>query len=70
MWLNFRDFGLSGEELSRELVHTWKLGMNEGWHYGTGGEGYMRLNIGCSRQLLDTVADRLVQMHHAHFPGK
>lgn len=70
MWLNFRDFGLSGEELSRELVHTWKLGMNEGWHYGTGGEGYMRLNIGCSRQLLDTVVDRLVQMHHAHFPGK
>lgn len=68
MWLNFRDFGMTNEALSQEVVHTWKLGMNDGWHYGPGGEGYMRLNIGCSRQLLNTVIDRLVQMHHAHFP--
>lgn len=70
MWLCFRDFGMSNEELSNEVVHTWKLGMNEGWHYGTGGEGYLRLNIGCSRQLLNTAVDRLVQMHNAHFPAK
>ena len=68
MWLNFRDFGLTNEALSSELVHTWHLGMNEGWHYGTGGDGFMRLNIGCSRQLLSRAIDQLVQMHRAHFP--
>lgn len=68
MWLDFRDFGMKDEELTQELVHIWKLGMNDGWHYGTGGEGHMRLNIGCSRTLLNTVLDRLVQMHATHFP--
>lgn len=68
MWLNFRDFGLSNEDLEHELVHTWHLGMNGGWHFGSGGDGFMRLNIGCTRQLLNTAVDQLVKMHQAHFP--
>lgn len=68
MWLNFRAFGLDNEALSRELVHTWGLGMNEGWHYGTGGDGYMRLNVGCTRALLNEALDRLAAMDRAHFP--
>ena len=70
MWLNFRDFGLSNEALENELVHTWHLGMNGGWHFGPGGDGFMRLNIGCTRKTLSEAVDRLVQMHRAHFPSK
>lgn len=68
MWLNFRDFGLDNETLSRELVHTWHLGMNEGWHYGAGGDGYMRLNVGCTHAVLHQALDRLAAMDRAHFP--
>lgn len=70
MWLNFNAFGLSNEELENEVVHTCRLGMNGGWHYGPGGDGFMRMNIGCTRQLLNTAIDRLVQMEQAHFPAK
>lgn len=70
MWLNFRDFGLTDNDLHEILIHTCHLGMNDGDHFGTGGEGFMRLNIGCSRQLLTQAVDRLVQMHKAHFPEK
>lgn len=68
MWLDFREFGMSVDDLHEELVHTWHLGFNDGFHYGTGGEGFMRMNIGCSKQLLTQALDQLVQMHKAHFP--
>lgn len=68
MWLNFREFGLTNEALSQELAHTWHLGMNDGWHFGSGGDGFMRLNIGCRRELLHQAIDQLVRMDRAHFP--
>lgn len=67
MWLNFNDFGLSDPELADELIHTWHLGMNSGSAFGTGGSGFMRLNIGCTKKLLNEALDRLIAMHQAHF---
>lgn len=67
MWLDFRDFSISQQELTGELVHTWHLGLNDGSVYGREGNGYMRLNIGCTRRLLNQALDRLVQMDHFHF---
>lgn len=67
MWLNFSDFGLNDQELADELVHTWHLGMNSGSAFGTGGSGFMRLNIGCTKKLLNQALDRLIAMHQAHF---
>ena len=62
----FRSFGLTDQALAQELVHTWHLGLNDGLHFGTGGEGFMRMNIGCSRSLLNQALDNLVRMHQAH----
>ena len=67
MWLDFSDFGLSNEELEQELLQKWHIRMNAGWHYGPGGDQFMRLNIGCRRGLLKAVLDRLAEMHKAHF---
>ena len=67
LWLDFRSFGMTDEALCSELQHQWKLGLNDGAHFGTGGSGFMRLNLGCSRELLETAADRLIAMHRAHF---
>lgn len=66
MWLDFKAFGLTDQALAQELVHTWHLGLNDGPHFGTGGEGFMRMNIGCSRSLLNQALDNLVRMHQAH----
>lgn len=66
MWLDFRSLGLTDSQLQEELVHTWHLGFNDGPHFGTGGEGFMRMNIGCSRSLISQALDSLVQMHLAH----
>lgn len=67
MWLDFSDFGLSDKELEEELSHTWHLGFNSGFHFGTGGSGFMRMNIGCTGAVIHQALDRLVQMHQAHF---
>ena len=52
MWLDCRDMKLSQEE----LVHLFKdeagLALNDGSIFGPGGEGHMRLNIGCPRSVL------------------
>ncbi len=67
MWLDFREFSLSQQELTSELIHTRRLGLNDGSTYGQEGNGYMRINIGCTRNLLNQALDRLVQMEHEHF---
>lgn len=65
MWLDFSAFGLTGARLQEELIHTWHLGFNDGPHFGTGGEGFMRMNIGCNRSLINQAVDNLVKMHLA-----
>ena len=67
MWLDFRSYGLTDEELENELIHTWHVGFNGGSHFGTGGEGFMRMNIGCHRKVLSQVLDSLASMHQSHF---
>lgn len=67
MWLDFRAYGLTDEELENELIHTWHLGFNGGSHFGSGGEGYMRMNIGCHRDVLNQALDHLAGMHRSHF---
>ena len=53
VWLDCRELKLSQDE----LVHLFKdkagLALNDGSIFGPGGEGHMRLNIGCPRSVLD-----------------
>ena len=35
--------------------------INNGAMYGTGGEGFIRLNVGCPRSLVDEALSRLVR---------
>ncbi|MNC84365.1 hypothetical protein D3C75_1389070 [compost metagenome] len=34
------------------MVEEAKVGLDDGAHYGASGNGFMRLNFGCRRQLL------------------
>lgn len=53
MWLDFSAYGLSDTEVFQRLVDC-GVGLNPGNLFGTGGTGYMRLNFGCPRSVLET----------------
>jgi cystathionine beta-lyase len=44
--------GRSSDELSKLLLDEGKVWLNSGTMYGKGGEGFLRINIGCPRILL------------------
>ena len=53
VWLDCRDMNLSQEELVRLFRDKAGLALNDGSIFGPGGEGHMRLNIGCPRSVLE-----------------
>ena len=52
IWLDCRKLGLPQEELNDLFVNKARLALNDGTMFGTGGEGFMRLNAGCPRSVL------------------
>ena len=62
IWLDCRKFGMNGKELQSFFVDKAGVGMNEGSAFGPGGEGFMRMNIGTTRQI---VAQALEQIEKA-----
>jgi cystathionine beta-lyase len=47
VWLDCREMGMNDEDLNKFFLRKAKVGMNPGKMFGPGGEGYMRMNIGC-----------------------
>lgn len=52
VWLDCRFFNKTSDELSKILLEEEKLWINSGTMYGKAGEGFLRINIACPRQLL------------------
>lgn len=50
LWLDCRGLGLDDDALRRFFIDRCRLGLNPGHHYGAGGSGFMRMNIGVPRQ--------------------
>ncbi|WP_195939710.1 MalY/PatB family protein [Romboutsia sp. 1001713B170131_170501_G6] len=59
MWLDCKDLGLEGDKLVDFFINEARLGLNDGRSFGIGGEGYMRLNVACSRKLLEKAMNQL-----------
>ena len=59
IWLDFRKFQFDDETLKNKLIHEAGLGFNPGAEFGPGGEGFMRMNIACSRSTLNDALGRL-----------
>ena len=53
MWLDFNCLGLTCNQLSEIMVNEYKLALSKGTTYGKQAEGFMRLNIGCPRSMLE-----------------
>lgn len=63
LFLNAEKMGLTDEQLAFFFVHEAKLGLSPGTQYGPGGEGHMRLNVGCPRSVLMESMQRLKQAY-------
>ena len=59
MWLDCKELGLEGDKLVDLFINKARLGLNDGRSFGHGGEGYMRLNVACSRLLLEKAMNQL-----------
>jgi cystathionine beta-lyase len=61
MWLDCRDMQLSNVALRDFFIHQAKLGMNPGTVFGTGGSGFMRLNLAAPRHIIMAALQRVSQ---------
>jgi cystathionine beta-lyase len=52
VWLDCREMGLNDIELNNFFLKKAKVGFNPGIMFGPGGEGFMRMNIGCPKATL------------------
>lgn len=59
VFLDCRALGLPQEELTRLFTEKAHLALNEGSMFGKPGEGFMRLNIGCPRSVLEQALNQL-----------
>lgn len=59
IWLDFREYGMKNAELMKFTIENAKVGLNDGGRFGNGGDGWLRINIGCPRAVLAEALERL-----------
>ncbi len=63
LWLDCSKMGMTHAELVDFFITKAKLGLNDGMSFGKTGEGYMRLNIGTSRAVLEEAMQRILKAY-------
>ncbi|WP_167604691.1 MalY/PatB family protein [Maribellus sediminis] len=59
VWLDFSAYGMKNDELMKFTIEEAKLALNDGGRFGTGGEGWLRVNVGCPKSVLEEALERL-----------
>ncbi|WP_319502587.1 MalY/PatB family protein [uncultured Draconibacterium sp.] len=59
VWIDTSVLNIKSEKLTELLIEKGKVWLNEGTVYGKAGEGFMRLNIACQRDVLQEGLKRL-----------
>ena len=59
LWLDFRDLGLSKDEIASLLLEKGKILLNDGSTYGSQGDRFFRFNIGAARSLVEEGLKRI-----------
>lgn len=59
VWLDCRELNLSQKDLVSLFVKDAKLALNDGAMFGKGGEGFMRLNVGSPRSVIEKALNNL-----------
>ncbi|MDA3814652.1 MAG: PatB family C-S lyase [Candidatus Cloacimonetes bacterium] len=59
LWLDCRGMDLTQKELVKFFINKAGLALNDGTKFGKGGEGFMRMNLGCPRKLIMQALNQL-----------
>lgn len=59
IWLDCRELNLSRKELNSLFIDKANLALNDGSIFGEEGEGFMRMNVGTSRQIIQKALNNL-----------
>jgi len=59
VFLDCRALGLPQEKLASLFAEKAHLALNDGTMFGKPGEGFMRLNVGCPRSVLQKALEQL-----------
>jgi cystathionine beta-lyase len=62
LWLDFRGFGLDDNKINDLLINNAEVGLNKGGVFGEQGKCFQRMNIACSRSVVN---EALVRMYKA-----
>jgi len=67
MWLDFRSFNLSEENLDLWLLDNAKVAMNDGPSFGLQGKGFRRMNLGTTRKRLLMALEAICKAHTSKY---
>ena len=61
IFLDFRKLGWSQEMLTRVVLEEAHLALNDGTMFGKEGTGFLRLNVGCPKSVLNKALQQLTE---------
>ena len=59
VWLDCRQMGMNQHELRKFFIEKAKVGLNSGSDFGPGGDGFMRMNVGCPQAIIAEGLERI-----------
>lgn len=70
MWIDFTTLKMSSKEICKVMASKYGIALSDGFHYGSQADGFMRLNIGCSRSTLKEGIDLIHKFYNYILGGK
>ncbi len=58
-WIDCRELGLTAEELEKLFLSKAKVALNQGYVFGPGGEGFVRMNLACPRAVVEKAVKQM-----------
>ncbi|MCT4621715.1 MAG: pyridoxal phosphate-dependent aminotransferase [Marinisporobacter sp.] len=59
LWLDCKELGMEDDELSSFFINQAKVALNSGIGFGDDGKDYMRMNVACSRSILEEALKKI-----------
>ena len=59
VWLDCRQLGFNAKDLNNFMIKKARVALDDGYWFGTEGEGFMRINIACPRSFLEEGLKRI-----------
>lgn len=66
MWLDMNCYGLTSSEITSILAREYGIALGDGSHYGKEAEGFMRLNVGCAKEILMQGLEQMAKMYQKY----